>query len=99
MPIRPFLLATEAAAFALAALPGATVPAAAQGRYGYMSCDQLWQARNAIYARRGYCFETPRARAVFGPGCFPPYGRLSPGEQQRVNEIQWAERQNRCPRY
>src|ERR1700682_5603994 len=41
-----------------------------------MSCDQLWHARNVIYARNGYCFRTPRALATFGRGCFPPYGEL-----------------------
>ncbi len=61
-----------------------------------MSCGELWYARNAIYARNGYCFKTDRGRAAFGPGCFPPYGALSPGEQSRVNELQYWERQKGC---
>jgi hypothetical protein len=62
------------------------------------SCGELWNQRNAIFARNGYCFRTARARDVFGPGCFPPYGRLSPREQARVNEIQYEEDMRGCPR-
>jgi hypothetical protein len=61
-----------------------------------MSCDQLWYARNRIYARNGYCFQTERARAVFGPGCFPPYGQLSGWAASRVQEIQMWERRQGC---
>jgi len=61
-----------------------------------MTCGQLWYARNAIYARNGYCFKTERGRAVFGPGCFPPYGALSRSEQERVNELQYWEREKGC---
>ena len=60
------------------------------------SCDRLWYERNKIYARNGYCFQTARARAVFGPGCFPPFGQLNGWEAQRVQEIQMWERQNGC---
>ena len=70
--------------------------AMAQSGYSRMSCDQLWYARNAIYAAKGYCFETDRAIAVFGPGCFPPYGRLSSGEKRRVAEIKKWERRRGC---
>ncbi|PWB79014.1 MAG: YARHG domain-containing protein [Methylocystaceae bacterium] len=62
----------------------------------YMSCGELWYARNAIYARNGYCFETERAQSVFGAGCFPPYGRLHGWEKARVNEIQMWERRKGC---
>jgi hypothetical protein len=61
-----------------------------------MSCQQLWYARNAIYARNGYCFTTEQAQAVFGAGCFPPYGRLGGREKDRVNEIQSWERRKGC---
>jgi len=61
----------------------------AQAQSG-MTCEQLWYERNAIYAAKGYCFKTQRARNVFGRGCFPPYGKLTPAEQRRVNNIeQW----------
>jgi hypothetical protein len=61
-----------------------------------MSCGALWHARNAIYARNGYCFNTDRARSVFGDGCFPPYGRLSGWEKSRVDELQMWERRKGC---
>ena len=81
---------------ALAAISGfmllAPAPASAQ------SCGDLWYRRNAIYAEAGYCFQTARARSVFGPGCFPPYGRLTPSQQARVNAIQAQEDYRGCPR-
>ena len=61
-----------------------------------MSCSELWYARNAIYAENGYCFKTARARAVFGPGCFPPYGKLSRSEQRQINLITAQERRKGC---
>ncbi|MBU6526903.1 YARHG domain-containing protein [Methylocystis sp. MJC1] len=61
-----------------------------------MSCYDLWYARNAIYARNGYCFKTARARAEFGHGCFPPYGELRGWERRRVNELQMWEAQKGC---
>lgn len=64
--------------------------------YRRMSCDELWYARNEIYANRGYCFRTARARAVFGRGCFPPYGRLTSREQARVAEIERWEYRKGC---
>jgi hypothetical protein len=79
-------------AAAIAAMPivfavGAAMPAAAQSG---MTCEQLWYERNAIYAAKGFCFKTQRARNVFGRACFPPYGKLTPAEQRRVNNIeQW----------
>ncbi|MBM3577631.1 MAG: YARHG domain-containing protein [Alphaproteobacteria bacterium] len=73
----------------------APIPAAAQDP-AYMSCEDLWYARNRIYARNGYCFNTDRARAVFGAGCFPPYGRLSGWEKSRVNQLQMWERRKGC---
>ena len=76
----------------VAAIAGAS-PAQAQGR-----CSDLWHQRNEIYARNGYCFRTARARAAFGPGCFPPYGRLSGWEKNRVAEIQGEEDYLGCPR-
>jgi hypothetical protein len=33
---------------------------------------------------------------VFGPGCFPPYGRLSGWEKSRVNQLQMWERRKGC---
>ena len=73
-------------------VPGVSAPAQAQ------SCSDLWYRRNAIYAQAGYCFQTARARATFGAGCFPPYGRLSPRQQARVNQLQAMEDSMGCPR-
>jgi hypothetical protein len=61
-----------------------------------MSCGELWYARNRIYARNGYCFNTPRAKAQFGDGCFPPYGRLHGWEKSYVNTLQMWERRKGC---
>lgn len=61
-----------------------------------MSCDELWYARNEIYARRGHCFQTERAQATFGRGCFPPYGELSGRERERVNMLQMWEHRKGC---
>jgi hypothetical protein len=70
--------------------------AQAENLYG-LSCGQLWYARNAIYARQGYCFKTDRAREAFGAGCFPPFGQLSGWQQNHVDAIQSVERQRGCP--
>ena len=72
-----------------------TRAANAQG-YRYMTCGELWYARNAIYARQGYCFKTQRARRTFGPRCYAPWGRLTPSQQRRVNIIQSWERRYGC---
>ncbi len=50
-------------------------------------CQSLWQARNAIFASKGYCFESADAQAVFGKGCFPPFGKLTPAEEADVQRI------------
>lgn len=79
-----------------AAVPLTGFIGAAQAQSSAMSCDQLWYARNAIYAREGFCFKTEHAIAVFGNGCFPPFGHLSPGEQDQVNAFQYWERMKGC---
>ena len=73
----------------------ATDKAQAQ-QYRYMSCGELWFERNAIYADKGYCFKTRRARREFGRACFPPYGRLGRSEQNRVATIRRWERRKGC---
>jgi hypothetical protein len=60
------------------------------------SCDQLWHARNSIFAAAGHCFKTPRAIAVFGGRCHPPYGQLTRAQEARVNAIKAQERQLGC---
>ncbi len=71
------------------------VPPQGQG-YGGMSCNDLWYARNAIYASNGHCFKTRRGRAAFGPGCFAPYGRLGSADQREVDAILGQERIMGC---
>ena len=93
-PFSRFCKSFAAALVAASALAAAQV-AQAQDAAG-MSCDQLWYARNQIYARNGYCFKTPQAIATFGYGCFPPFGKLSRGETARINELQYWERRNGC---
>jgi len=64
--------------------------------YRYMDCDELWYARNAIYADNGYCFQTAKAIRVFGSDCFPPWGDLSRSEQREVDLIRSWERRKGC---
>ena len=80
---------------ALAALLG-TSSLVEAANYSAMGCSQLWYARNSIYAQNGYCFKTARARSVFGPGCFPPFGKLSGYEQQEISSIQYWEGRKGC---
>jgi hypothetical protein len=61
-----------------------------------MSCNQLWYARNSIFAEKGKCFKTQRAIAAFGPRCHPPYGDLTQSEKIRVSEISYWEGQAGC---
>ncbi len=84
-----------AIAFGLLVADGAYTSAAAQS-YRYMTCGELWYARNEIYARNGYCFKTARARRVFGRACFPPYGKLSRWETEEVQKIKQWERRKGC---
>ena len=57
-----------------------------------LDCDQLWHARNEIYARNGKRFQTARARAVFGNDGWVDNPRLTPLEQRNVASIQGFER-------
>lgn len=91
------LAALLAAAGLMVGSAGPSATAQAQD-YRYMGCDELWYARNQIYAEKGYCFRTQRARAVFGPRCYPPYGRLSRYEQEQIERIKRWEGRKGCPR-
>jgi hypothetical protein len=99
--VKLVLLARSAKACLAALLAFATInvssvrPAFAQAA-SEMGCDELWYARNQIYARNGYCFQTDRAISVFGRGCFPPYGKVYGGEQRRLNDIMYWERVKGC---
>ena len=92
-----FLKPSRLSALALVAtffLGGATGAYAQSPRW--MSCEELWHARNAIYADAGYCFKTRRARAVFGRRCYPPYGRLTRYERRRIRRIEKWEYRKGC---
>ncbi|MCF6199730.1 MAG: caspase family protein [Hyphomicrobiaceae bacterium] len=67
-----------------------------KSRSGGASCGSLWYARNAIYARAGYCFKSSRGRRTFGNNCRPPYGKLTSANKRRVNAIRKKERRQRC---
>jgi hypothetical protein len=87
---------------ALAIVPVASLVAPTQAvandyeDYRYMSCYDLWYARNAIFANKGYCFRTRRGINTFGRRCYPPYGRLNRWEKDQVNEIRYWERRKGC---
>ncbi len=91
------LLSALAGVSALSALTliGSAGQVQAQGLQ-YMSCSQLWYARNAIFAQKGHCFRTARGRASFGRRCYPPYGRLNRWEQRRVSRIKNWEYRKGC---
>jgi len=82
-------------AISLALLLGLAQQAQAQDA-SRMSCEELWLARNQIYANNGYCFQSQRARAIFGPGCVPPFGKLAPEEAREVSALQSWERRRGC---
>jgi len=94
--MRSLLLAALMAAAPMATLLIPQPLAAGYDDYRYMSCGELWYERNAIFAREGYCFRTRRAIRVFGPRCYPPYGRLKRWERNRVEEIKYWERVKGC---
>ncbi|MBN8997352.1 MAG: YARHG domain-containing protein [Rhizobiales bacterium] len=89
------LARTAALAVAAASLFIEAAPASA-ANYAYMSCGQLWYARNAIYASKGFCFQKPETQSAFPNSCFPPYGKLNKWEQSQVAQIQSWERRKGC---
>lgn len=73
-----------------------STPALGQPFYSEMSCSQLWLARNSVFARDGYCFTSVQARAIFGKGCFPPFGELDSADQREVQVIKQWEGMHGC---
>jgi hypothetical protein len=68
-----------------------------------LSCDDLWGARNAVYAEAGYCFKTERAIRAFGGNrdCrFTDINDvpLSANDRRKIAQILEQERAARCPR-
>ena len=75
--------------------PPRATPAAAT------SCDGLWQQRNEIWHRHGYCFTTARGRAAFDTAsCFRDQGAaraaMSTGERTTVDTLLAKERELGC---
>src|SRR6478735_3401092 len=58
-----------------------------QGELANASCDELWQARNEIYAREGYKFQTARGIAAFGSGGTTSNPKFNPTEQKNIAMI------------
>lgn len=92
--MRFYQVALMAAAVSLTAISAASAQSPRS-----MSCEDLWYARNSIYAEAGYCFKTRRAISVFGRRCHPPFGRLGGYERRRVEEIQSWEARKGCSDY
>ncbi len=87
-------------AAASALFDGALSRVAAQDDLSSMSCGDLWNRRNEIFARNGYCFKTDRAIRVFGnQGCrFYVEGDvpMSRAEREEVEFIRAIERRRGC---
>lgn len=65
------------------------------------SCDALWQQRNEIWHRHGYCFTTARGRAAFDTSsCFRDQSAaraaMSAGERTTVDTLLARERDLGC---
>lgn len=63
-----------------------------------LACEQLWLARNEMFARNGYCFGTSAAQQVFGTrGCTTSrQDILSPVEIQNMRLIKAVEDRKAC---
>lgn len=65
-----------------------------------LGCNQLWTARNGIFAARGYCFQTQRGIDEFGnEGCRYPVQEnvpLNDYERENIRIIQSIEQRRHC---
>lgn len=66
-----------------------------------MSCNDLWYARNSIFAAHGYCFKSARGKAAFGhmrciPGLAAGDVPLTASERNEVSHLKALERQQGC---
>jgi hypothetical protein len=70
----------------------------------HLGCDELWRARNEIFARNGYCFRNFEANRAFGnKGCTTTYDSLFGAEstqfkllRSNVYKIQAFEALKQC---
>ena len=61
------------------------------------SCLDLWQARNAIFHRRGYCFGSAKGKRYFSnEACFTQKPDVSASEQNIAARIKSLEAQRGC---
>ncbi len=69
-----------------------------EGELTRLSCEQLWLARNEMFARNGYCFGTSAAQQVFGTrGCTTArQDILSPVEIQNMRLMKAVEDRKAC---
>lgn len=91
----PMLLAPVAMVFMTSSFPPGSAHAN-EYEDDHYNCKQLWHARNSIYADKGYCFKTKRAKKAFPDSCFPPYGKLTQSEKREISLIKKGERYKRC---
>jgi tetratricopeptide (TPR) repeat protein len=79
-------------------LPQSAARELADGDTAGLSCDQLWVARNEMFLRHGYCFETPRALATFGnDGCrTTKQDILTAIERSNARTLRAAEVRRQC---
>lgn len=61
-----------------------------------LGCDGLWYARNEIFARNGFRFETARGRAVFGSDGWTRNPRLNRFERANVDMFEGLEYRRGC---
>lgn len=82
-----------------AAAPAATRPAPPAA--ATESCDALWQRRNAVWHRHGYCFTSAKGQQVFGnQGCSKneaaARAAMSPAERTEIEALAEREKQLGC---
>lgn len=61
-----------------------------------LGCGELWYARNEIFARNGYRFETDRGRAAFGDGGWTRNPHLNRFERANVDLFERLEYRSGC---
>jgi hypothetical protein len=65
--------------------------------FAWSPCDDLWFARNQVFARAGYCFASPLGQAVFGnKGCIGKDVTLEPGGAEAVAFAREGETMLEC---
>ena len=104
-----FGISAVAAVFAIATVLASTVSSAradvfpeSSGRFVSggeardLGCDDLWYARNEIFARNGFRFETARGRAAFGTDGWTRNPHLNRFERANVDLFERLEYRNGC---